>query len=240
MPAQTGFGDSARDVSTTPLSRSHRDDGPETEEPPQFTLESVAGSLLDWSALMTQRSRPAAATLILTSLLACSSGSMRGPVAAAGGIGGGTGGQSGGTGAGGRSSVDGDRADHPASSDASDGNSPSGECRGELDEVGHGCPAMFDGTSENLPACKQLGIQQAWTCDDVIALSLGAGVFSVDCYYGASSHLLVGAMEVNDTNTLCGNSFTKTAGEVPTANCRFPVSMPTIYRPCMGADSGTH
>jgi hypothetical protein len=97
---------------------------------------------------------------------------------------------------------------------------------------------MFDGAPENLPACKQFGDQQVWACNDVIALNLGTFPLSVDCYYGASSHLLLGAMEVNDTNTLCGNSFTKTAGEVPTAACRFPGIMPIIHRRCMSADSG--
>jgi hypothetical protein len=98
---------------------------------------------------------------------------------------------------------------------------------------------MFDGAAENLPACKQLGIQQVWTCDDIIALNLESFPFNVDCYYGGSTHLLLGAMAVNDTNILCGNSFTKTAGEVPAAACRFPVIMPIIYRMCTGADSGT-
>ena len=96
---------------------------------------------------------------------------------------------------------------------------------------------MFDGAPENVPACAQSGVQQVWTCDDVIALSLGAGAHSVDCYYGSSSHLLVGALAVNDTNTLCGNSFTRSAGEIPTATCRFPVIMPSFYRSCGAFDS---
>jgi len=115
---------------------------------------------------------------------------------------------------------------------------PPVECRGELGEVGQGCPATFDGAPENVPSCTRTGVQQVWTCDDVIALSLGAGAFSVDCYYGSSSHLLVGAMAVNDTNTFCGNSFTRSAGEGPTASCRFPVVMPTFYRSCGPFDSG--
>ena len=122
-----------------------------------------------------------------------------------------------------------------------DGNAPPPvECRGELGEVGQGCPTMFDGAPENVPPCTRLGVQQVWTCDDVIALSLGTGAFSVDCYYGSSSHLLMGAMAVNDTNTLCGNSFTRSAGEVPTAACRFPVIMPSFYRVCGAVDSGSN
>jgi hypothetical protein len=121
-----------------------------------------------------------------------------------------------------------------------DGNAPSVECRGGLGEVGQGCPSMFDGAPENLPPCTRLGVQQVWTCDDVIALGLGAGAYSVDCYYGSSSHVLIGAMAVNDTNTLCGNSFTRSAAEVPTAACRFPVSMPSFYRLCGAVDSGSN
>jgi hypothetical protein len=121
-----------------------------------------------------------------------------------------------------------------------DGDASSVDCRGELGDVGQNCPTMFDGAPENVPPCARLGVQQVWTCEDVIALSLGAGAFSVDCYYGSSSHLLVGAMAVNDTNTLCGNSFTETAGEIPTVACRFPVVMPSFYRSCGAADSGSN
>jgi hypothetical protein len=73
-----------------------------------------------------------------------------------------------------------------------------------------------------------------WSCGDLVALSLGFGAASVDCYYDTSSHLLVGAMGVNDTNTFCGNSFTETAGQVPPFACRFPGIMPTLYRQCTG------
>lgn len=113
-----------------------------------------------------------------------------------------------------------------------------GECRGDLAEIGAWCPATFDGAPENVPACMAFGLQQVWTCGDVIALGLGRGVYLVDCYYGASSHVLVGAMAVNDTNTLCGNSFAQSAGDVPTEACRFPGAMPSLYRWCSGADSG--
>lgn len=110
------------------------------------------------------------------------------------------------------------------------------ECRGSLADVGGECPATFDGASENVPACKQaqVGVQQVWTCGDFVALSLGTGAHSVDCYYDTSAHLLVGAMDVNDTTTFCGNSFTKTAGQIPPLACRFPVAMPTLYRLCTG------
>jgi hypothetical protein len=72
------------------------------------------------------------------------------------------------------------------------------------------------------------------SCGDFVALSLGAGAHGVDCNYDTSAHLLVGAMDVNDTSTFCGNSFTKTAGQVPSLACRFPVAMPTLYRLCTG------
>jgi len=108
------------------------------------------------------------------------------------------------------------------------------ECRGQLGEVGQRCPAMFDGSPENAPPCTESGTQQVWSCDDVVALSLGLGAHGVDCYYGSSSHALIGAMAFNDTNTLCEDSFTQSAGEVPTAACRFPPSMPSFYRPCSG------
>jgi len=131
--------------------------------------------------------------------------------------------------------------DADADADAGhDGNAPSVECRGGLGEVGQGCPTMFDGAPENVPPCTRLGVQQVWTCDEVIALSLGAGAYSVDCYYGSSSYLLIGAMAVNDTNILCGNSFTRSAGEVPTAACRFPVIMPSFDRSCGAVDSGSN
>lgn len=108
------------------------------------------------------------------------------------------------------------------------------ECRGELGEVGQLCPARFDGSPEDVPPCLESGAQQVWSCDHVVALSLGVGAHGVDCYYDSSTHSLVGAMAFQDTNTLCGNSFTQSAGEVPAAACRFPPSMPTFYRPCSG------
>ena len=67
-----------------------------------------------------------------------------------------------------------------------------------------------------------------------MALSLGTGAHSVNCYYDTSAHLLVGAMDVNDTNTFCGDSFTKAAGHVPPLACNYPVAMPTLYRLCTG------
>jgi len=109
------------------------------------------------------------------------------------------------------------------------------ECLGELGEIGQVCPSMFDGAPENVPPCHEFGQQQVWTCgDDVIALSLGVGAHGVDCYYDSSTHSLVGAMAFNDTDTLCGNSFTQSAGEVPTVACGFPTSTPAFYRWCPG------
>jgi len=114
------------------------------------------------------------------------------------------------------------------------GVAPADACRGDLGEVGVGCPALFDGAPGNVPSCTQVGVQQVWTCGDVVALSLGVGAHGVDCYYDSSSHSLVGAMAFNDTNTLCGDSFTQGAGDVPTAACRFPPPLPSFYRACSG------
>jgi hypothetical protein len=120
-----------------------------------------------------------------------------------------------------------------------EGGAPPAGCTGALAEIGEWCPATFDGAPANLPACMDVGAQQVWACGDFIALGLGRGTYLVNCYYGSSSHVLVGAMAVNDTNILCGNSFTQSAGDVPTAACRLPVATPSFYRVCGGVDSGS-
>jgi hypothetical protein len=128
-------------------------------------------------------------------------------------------------------------ADAAQSAGADPSDSRSCECRASIDEVGQRCPPTFDGASENLPVCTYPGQQQIWICASVIALNLGSGAYSVDCYYDMSSHVLLGAMDVNDTDTFCGNSFIKVAGDIPESACRFPVAMPTFYRSCV-ADAG--
>jgi hypothetical protein len=92
-----------------------------------------------------------------------------------------------------------------------------------------------------LPACGPRGVQQVWTCEGKVALNLTPAAFSTDCYYDATTHLLIGAMMVNDTSTLCsGTSFTRTAGEVPVSPCRYPGVDVTIHRVCTDADGGTN
>ena len=73
-----------------------------------------------------------------------------------------------------------------------------GECVGDLATVGQGCAPMFDGTAANLPACRfdpsnTRGRQQAWLCQDLIALLESDGFVGGICYYDATSHALVGA-----------------------------------------------
>ncbi len=70
---------------------------------------------------------------------------------------------------------------------------------------------MFDGTAANLPACRfhpsnTSGRQQVWHCQDLIAFLESDGFVGRICYYDATSHALVGALQGTDTPTFCGQT----------------------------------
>jgi hypothetical protein len=78
-------------------------------------------------------------------------------------------------------------------------------CEGDLAEVGAGCPPTFDGTTESIPACpgdRILG-QRAYACGDLIMLDFRMAVTDHECIYEASSHQLVGAVNLTDTAAYC-------------------------------------
>jgi len=93
------------------------------------------------------------------------------------------------------------------------------KCEGDLDVVGAGCQASFDGTEAGLPACTASGVaQSAQRCGDLFALS-HSDYAGITCYYDVSSHELVGARELADAAVLCGDSTTKDAGRTPSGSC---------------------
>jgi hypothetical protein len=113
-------------------------------------------------------------------------------------------------------------------SDAETGPGCPGTCEGSLAEVGPGCPATFDGTREQLPSCPTLPLTQSVRlCGDLIELAESGGYVGGGCYYDQTSHRLVGAEQFSDTNELCGNSFSRTAGR--TRACNEP---PSFERQC--------
>jgi hypothetical protein len=104
-------------------------------------------------------------------------------------------------------------------------------CRGELAEVGAGCPATFDGTEAALPACNPTteASQSVWSCQDLIQLVRSSGFDYRSCYYDASSHALVGAEGGTDVATYCGGSLTIEAGRTAPM-CR--ENAPSVMRDC--------
>lgn len=107
--------------------------------------------------------------------------------------------------------------------------SKTSQCEGSLAEVGRGCPAMFDGTPEQVPPCPSVPVSQSvGHCEGLVELSQGGYIGSV-CYYDAASHLLVGAKEFSDTTDFCENSFSRTAGRTPAAICS---DVPSFQRQC--------
>ena len=113
------------------------------------------------------------------------------------------------------------------------------QCEGSLADVGRGCPAMFDGTPEQVPPCPSAPVSQSvGHCEGLVDLSQGGYVGSV-CYYDTASHLLVGAKELSDTTDFCGNSFSRTAGRTPGTVCS---DLPSFQRQCpagTGVDAGS-
>lgn len=92
-------------------------------------------------------------------------------------------------------------------------------CNGSISDVSGRCPASFDGSVADLPACPGLS-QTVQLCGDVIALGQGGGFTSLTCYFDATTHVLVGALEVSDSPQFCeGGSFARFNGQVPGASC---------------------
>jgi hypothetical protein len=115
--------------------------------------------------------------------------------------------------------------------------STSSECKGDLAQVGRGCPQTFDGTEAQLPPCSA-SEQRVTMCGNLIRLSTSHGYGGLDCYFDSSSHGLVGAEQVTDIPDFCGGtSFTLPAGTVGDTACK--MATPSIQRFCNGADAGT-
>ena len=77
----------------------------------------------------------------------------------------------------------------------------SGRCEGDLAQISTGCPQTFDGTAEQIPTCPFYSVVFAVRlCGDLIGLSRRdpSGLAGSACYYDASSHALVGAVEGTD------------------------------------------
>jgi hypothetical protein len=114
----------------------------------------------------------------------------------------------------------------------------SNKCEGSLSEVGAGCPAMFDGTYGQLPACSAYARQYVFVCGQVISLVISGGYASGSCFYDSTSHKLVGAQLASDIPHYCGNSYTKSAGTIAGSSC--DTSSVVIQRNCPGQDAGTN
>jgi hypothetical protein len=92
-------------------------------------------------------------------------------------------------------------------------------CTGPLEEVSAGCAATYDGTHP--PPCAR-GITEGWieTCDGLVTLVYYLPAFQVWCSYDQTSHALVGAAELGDTDTYCnGTSSVLSAGRLPLTDC---------------------
>jgi hypothetical protein len=88
------------------------------------------------------------------------------------------------------------------------GSSSSSRCEGDLADVGNECPATFDGTPDQLPACSN-GFAMTFTvraCGDLIRLGISRFVLGSACYYDASTHTLVGAQAWRDIPEFCGDT----------------------------------
>jgi hypothetical protein len=100
-------------------------------------------------------------------------------------------------------------------------------CTNDLDFIAAaiGCPASFDGSEAQLPACRASDgyTQTVWSCD-VIYLHTGMGTMEGDCYYDDASHALVGVRRYATMSAFCdGGSLTESAGRQPRACPQAPV-----------------
>jgi hypothetical protein len=100
----------------------------------------------------------------------------------------------------------------------SGGSSPA-PCTGPYDEVTAGCPAAYDGTQANLPACESnSACVLAQTCgDDLVGVEIANPFMGHECFYDATTHALVGGLLfVDDGAYRGGSSATQSAGRVGT------------------------
>lgn len=105
----------------------------------------------------------------------------------------------------------------------------SGEpCTGSVAEVGQGCPATFDGTETQLPACEPNTRPMSRMCGGLIDLAQTSGS-GVECFYDSTTYALVGARAFGDVQ-ICEGGFQKTAGRVFDAPCR--ETQWTVMRTC--------
>jgi len=104
----------------------------------------------------------------------------------------------------------------------------SGRCEGDLAQISTGCPQTFDGTAAQIPACPAYTVTYAvQLCGDLIRFrQIGLfGLSGSSCYYDASSHQLVGAVEGTDIATYCGGtSAERSAGRVAASCTTEPVA----------------
>ena len=99
-------------------------------------------------------------------------------------------------------------------------------CEEDLAYVGGGCPRTFDGTEAQLPACGTLpAIVTARRCRDVISIEYTGNFTTIGCYYDASSHELIGAVEGSTSLSYCnGTSDHIYAGDVAGACLTEPLA----------------
>lgn len=101
-------------------------------------------------------------------------------------------------------------------------------CEGTLAEAGATCPAMFDGTAQQLPACTagRPALYDAFVCGDSFELMTTIGFFNEKCFYDASSQQLVSATTLGDTLSYCeGTSFVISSGRIMfTGMCEGPTA----------------
>jgi hypothetical protein len=106
-------------------------------------------------------------------------------------------------------------------------------CTGSLSDVGTRCPASFDGTADDVPACAYAREDQTVTlCGNVNVLTQGGAFEAMTCYYDAATYVLVAARETSDELGPCGPHF---YGQVPGASC--DAIRPTLRRIC-ASDGG--
>jgi hypothetical protein len=109
---------------------------------------------------------------------------------------------------------------------------------GPLQEVSAGCQATYDGTKA--PVCAR-GIQGGWIqrCNGLVTLTYYLPAFQLWCSYDETSHALVGAAELGDSDTYCnGTSPDLWAGRAIENTC-LPSDMNKALS-CVPADAGSN
>jgi hypothetical protein len=115
------------------------------------------------------------------------------------------------------------------------------DCTTSLADLGKSCPATFAGTIDAI-SCAPYETIQVYSCAPLLVLDMSGGFVGGTCVYDATSHTLVGASERSDTNDLCGDSLSETAGRIVPASCfaAGPAQQKTCPAPDTGADAGSH